>query len=143
MLTRVFGCFSCLRPVRIQVIPQPSVYTDKRPSTWQHVVDVIKSDANLPCTHLPHHLTGTDKTWPQELQFYPFFVSHQKTETAQLLRKTYPAEKRLIEFAHWLDAVAETHPEHKIKATELAISLMLSLLAIGIAYSKVFKVLFT
>lgn len=65
--------------------------------------------------------------------------------TAELLRKTHPAEKRLTKFAQWLDTVAETHPEHEIKATQLAISpaFMFSLLAIGIAYSKVLKVLFS
>lgn len=127
------------------MIPQPTIYTDKRPNALQKIIDIVKIDANLQCTHLPHHLTGADDTWPRELRFYPFFVSNHKKETAKLLRKTYPAEKRLVEFAHWLDAVAETYPEHEIKATEPAISpaFMLSLLAIGMAYSKVMNVIFT
>lgn len=145
MLTRVIGRFSCLRPVRIQVIPHSTIYTDRRPGTWQKIVDSVKIDGNMPCTHLPYHLTGADDTWPEELRFFPFFMSNHKKETAQLLRKTYPAEKRLIDFARWLDAVSETHPGHKIEATQLVINpaLVLSFSAAGVAYSKILEVSFT
>ena len=123
MLSRILGRFSCLRPVRVQVLPVPKIYTDKRPDIWQRFFDTVKLDTNLPCTHLPYHLTNLkmDNTWPAELRGFPFGLS-DKNKIADLLRQTYPHEPRLIKFSHWLDTVAGTHPEHDVIATELTFS---------------------
>lgn len=119
----ILGRFSCLRPVRIQVVSVPKIYTDKRPDVWQRLSDAVKLDTSLPCTYLPHHLTNLkmDNTWPAELTGFPFGLS-DKNKIADLLRRIYPQEPRLIKFSYWLNAVADTHPEHDVIATELIFS---------------------
>lgn len=138
MLTRLVGRCSSLWPVRIQVIPRATVYTDKRPDLWQKITDKIDSYRNLPCTHLPHHLAVTDNTWPREVRFYLAMISTQKRETADLLRKMYPAEKKLVDFASWLETVDRTHPDHDFKITHLALNpaLLLQFVAIAVTVSR-------
>lgn len=120
MLSRLVGRCSSLWPVRVEVVPRPIVYTDKRPDLWQEITDKIDSYKNLPCTHLPHHLALTDSTWPREVRYYLAEISVRKKDTADLLRKVYPAEKKLVEFASWLEAVDKSHPDHDLKITHLA-----------------------
>lgn len=122
--SRLLGRFSSMWPVRIQVTAPPPVYTGKRPDLRErlrYAFDAAR-DRTLPCTHLPRHLLRADDSWPAELRWYPVRMLRDKRGIADLLRKTYPDDKRLVEFAQWLHEVDKTHPKHDLELRYLAIT---------------------
>ena len=94
--------------------PAKIVYTGKRPSPTllqkNHDIYLNQIMKSAKCFELSEHLSGTTfvDSWPEELQYIPHRVDsdgfrHDPESISRSLRKFYPDDSTLMQFADFLD----------------------------------------
>ncbi|KAL3144451.1 hypothetical protein ABBQ32_004196 [Trebouxia sp. C0010 RCD-2024] len=78
-------------------------------------------EAKKKCFWLPDHLTGSDtysETWPRPLRLFAYYLSRPASsfrptvpETVSNLRKYYPEDQVLMQFARFLESAIKDDPD--------------------------------
>jgi len=101
----------------------PAVLTQRRPTPKELEFSKRAEDQRIQrltkTFWLPEYLTGSDtETWPESLQLFEYYLTGKSTWSAPKpaeivlnLRKYYPGDKTLMEFADFIQAAEADDPQ--------------------------------